>query len=244
MNLSARRKAQNPQAKAIAMKHRYLPLALLCLLLSACAGTLTPRDVVQWPEIRGQVLEDGTDKPIEGAMLVARWSGMGPYSHSECFHVEAATSDAQGNYVIPAWTNHDDSNRLTYQSVQLTVYAPGYIWVRSSGPFTNEETYNTYKNFTDWIEGEARTVKYMVLDGAGQEERFKYLMQVFVSTGCGGDGSEINSLVLLEELLGELEGLAQTPEEKQKIESIIYAMEKIKFGFEKAEKRHLERVSK
>ena len=223
------------------MVYRISLSVVIGVLLSACAGTLAPREVVYWPAIRGQVLEDGTEQPIPGAMLVARWSGVGAYSHSECFHVEAATSDAQGNYVIPAWTNHDDSNRLTYQSVQLTVYAPGYIRVRSSGPFTNEETYNTYKNFTDWIEGAARTVKYLRKDTGTVRERLDYLRDEIV--GCGD--RYVENAKLLAFYTAIRDEVSNIPEAEGQAKIKIWVqnhIDKIEIGFDAAEKLYIERL--
>ena len=56
--------------------------------------------------IEGQVLDDSTDKPIPGAIVVIGWNlGSGGIGGGTlwCPHVETATTDSQGRYQVGRW---------------------------------------------------------------------------------------------------------------------------------------------
>src|SRR5687767_5886900 len=75
-------------------------LLLICLMLPLQACGLSGGS------IEGKVLEEGTDKPIEGAIVVVRWSGaLSAFVESRpvCVHVDTVTTDAQGRYRFSSW---------------------------------------------------------------------------------------------------------------------------------------------
>jgi hypothetical protein len=58
-------------------------------------------------EMNGRVVDAETGAPIPGALVIAEWSGDvgGPVQSSQvCFHMEIATTDADGRYHIPGWS--------------------------------------------------------------------------------------------------------------------------------------------
>lgn len=73
----------------------------LLLFVSACIGN-------DWgaPAIHGVLVEQGSNKPLAGAIAVARWEGI-PQSlgghGGACVHIDTAITDAEGKFVIPAW---------------------------------------------------------------------------------------------------------------------------------------------
>lgn len=112
-----------------AWNHRCFWVAWLVMLATLLAGC-GPKEIVDWPELRGRVYDKETGRPLEGAFVVANWEAhwagtMGGGS-SGCIHAEVARTDAQGGYVIPAWVNHAETNRANEQAIHLTVYMPGY----------------------------------------------------------------------------------------------------------------------
>lgn len=82
---------------------RYLALPLF-LAQAACdmvggtlSGTVTGA-------LRGVVIDKSSGQPIEGAHVVTKWEGdiwSPAHSQSVCFHIETATTDKNGRYLIP-----------------------------------------------------------------------------------------------------------------------------------------------
>ncbi len=164
---------------------------------------------------QGQVLEEGTNKPITSAIVVARWLDTQlslAHSSTYCAHVESTTTDGNGRYQVPHYKDRMPS--------LVTSYKPGYedAWVQPKVGVTYVRPFS---------------------DG----RRFKYLERVFGSTGCGAkDGSDENSIPFVKALYDEARNVAETTEEKRLLEFFLYGLEKLEFGFETAQKRHLERV--
>lgn len=86
-------------------------------------------------EMNGRVVDSETGAPISGALVIAEWSGDigGPVQSSQvCFHLEIATTDAEGRYHIPAWrrrpvTDHEGGfHGLRNVEVSRRTYKAGY----------------------------------------------------------------------------------------------------------------------
>ena len=97
-------------------------IVIIVLQLSACSG-IPKRN---WPAQEGRVLDQETELPIEGALVVALWKGVGGYSHTMCFHVEITETDENGIYLIPSWRNESASVSTNNQRVEFVVYKEGY----------------------------------------------------------------------------------------------------------------------
>ncbi|WP_461573349.1 transthyretin-like family protein [Sulfuricaulis sp.] len=209
-------------------KFLFVFLFVLWLPLTACA--------VSGDAIDGQVMKEGTNKPIPGAIVVVRWQGNagGPVDSSTiCYHVETATTDEQGRFHIKAWKTTEEAVGLHttwYQrlfmgptifdrEVMTTAYRPGYTF----------STKPSEKN-TVWLKPFTGT----------REERFKDLVRV--STSCGSAGeSERNLLPLIKALYAEASSIATTAKEKEITDNILMSSEAIEFGWKEAEKRAEER---
>ena len=68
-------------------------------------------------DIRGQVLDEVTNEPIAGAVVVVEWHA----KHTnfveedvECLHVETAVTDAKGRYRVAAWAGAFTPKNLIY----------------------------------------------------------------------------------------------------------------------------------
>lgn len=199
---------------------RILFILPLVVSLSACGFSGGPID--------GVVLEEGTNKPIPGAVVVARWTGNNwsglVHSQTTCYHVETSVSDERGRFHIKYWSDRqrEKSFFVNEREVLVSAYRPGYGL--PARPSQNV--------------GEVLLAPF----SGGREERFRYLIRTYGS-GCGAsDGSDKNSVPLLKAQYEEAQGIAQTPEEKRKLEFLLYGLETTEIGFEEAQKRHLERV--
>jgi hypothetical protein len=80
-------------------------LAVVPFMLAACAPPL-----LFSLEVSGQVVEQGSDRPVGGAFVVLRWSAKvvpkgftGHNSSTVCYHTASALTDDRGNYSVPGW---------------------------------------------------------------------------------------------------------------------------------------------
>ena len=216
------------------MKRTY-PILMLSLLLLPLAACGSGKSELSSAPVTGQILEAGTKKPIAGAIVLVRWQGV--YSQvvetkTVCYHVETATTDAEGRYQTAAWKEPPKGSAFSPGPRMIDAYKAGY------------ETY--------WPPGFDRTqdykqnIYYLAPFKGAREERLKYLRRLLGATNCGTQNeSGKNRLPLLKALYDEarLNGGDKklTPNEMSLVESIRYDMEILEFGFEEAEKRHLKR---
>lgn len=151
-----------------------LILSLITLTACVSAGKV-------WPEQTGFVLDEDTREPIEGAIVVARWIGTLSLlvdSQTTCYHVETATTDAQGRYRMPAWTKMP--GKVGHNEVQFTAYKAGYVHTR-----------------TDRATGD----QYLRRDKQGAKERLEYLDHLMTSVGCRDAGESEKYLYALREAI-------------------------------------------
>ena len=144
-----------------------LIVSLITLTACVSAGKV-------WPEQIGIVLDAESREPIEGAIVVVRWIGTISAlvdSQTTCYHVESATTDAQGRYRVPAWTKMPGPVR--HNEVHYTAYKPGYRHVR-----------------TDMATGEQQ----LRSDARGVKERLEYLSGMVRSVGCHEAGKSERAL--------------------------------------------------
>lgn len=189
-----------------------LTVTLLLTTLSLPACASTSGEPLE-----GRVLEYGTDKPILNVIVVGRWQK--GYLHSTaCVHAETTTTDQQGRFRLPRYKGKTAHN--------VDVYAPGYEHFLIQGR-----------------EGADYTRRYMKPFVGGMRERLEYLTKVRRTTGCHSAGrSERNLLPLREAIYVEAKQLAQSKDDQQTLEDFLYSKEMIEFGYETAQKRHLERL--
>ncbi|MCW5203871.1 hypothetical protein VU12_13150, partial [Desulfobulbus sp. US4] len=95
-------------------QYTMIPLFLIVVLLSGCAGSTTFR-----------VLDAETKRPIEGAVALAHWTstdGFPGLTHTDTAKVAEDVSDSEGKLSIPgAW------GFLALQRPHIKVYKPGYV---------------------------------------------------------------------------------------------------------------------
>ncbi len=110
-------------------------LFLMGLIIAQSACTV----VVSGDAMEGRVIDDATDKPIPGALVIAEWSADigGPVQSSRvCFHLEVATTDVNGRYRIPRWSRPPaadwEGGFFGLRNVEVTrrTYKDGYTHLR------------------------------------------------------------------------------------------------------------------
>lgn len=176
-------------------------LTILGLSLSTCGLAKS------WPEQKGKVLEAGSRAPITGAIIVARWKGTRSIlvdSQTDCYHVETATTNERGEYVIPAW-NEGVKASMIYgdKYVSVTSYKAGYV--------RSQEYYKTQsqKQNIDLLERFKGT--------AG--ERLEYLMHLSGLASCYGT-DEKPLFPMQKALYQEARGLAVAPQGQDSVQWI------------------------
>lgn len=204
---------------------RLVSVFLVMLPLSACSLSSGP--------IEGRVLEEGTDKPIAGAIVVVNWIGrttsgsMFVEAQDVCYHVETAITDEKGRYQTKGWSQEQHKDyTLKFDRMQVSAYKRDY-GLSQAIPRNDEDVYLASFKGT-W------------------EQRLGYLRRVFEATSCGAQNpSEENRLPLLNALFDEAKlyggDIKPASNEMSLVESIRYDMEIIELGFAEAEKRHLKR---
>lgn len=170
------------------MKKPLLLAMVVCLF--ACALAL-PRKM---PPVTGQVLDQDTGQPVEGAIVVMRWQGTATMAFVDqrtlCYHVETAISDADGRFSTPAWIEASRYRNLGLKKRMETVYKAGYRHVRSEG-----------------------NLHYLVLDRGDVEEKLSYLENLVRNSGCYSAGKLMRrSYPMLEAVFYEAKELGASQE--------------------------------
>jgi hypothetical protein len=151
------------------------------------------------------VLEAETKKPLIDSLVVARWQGT--YSaiaetKTVCYHVETATTDAEGRYRMPAWSAKSKGPFFSPETVIITAYKPGYEAYLPPA-YARSEAYR-------------KNIRYLKLFTGEREERLKYIERIKQSTvSCADPKANGENLILLyRALYNEAKPLAQTREEQ------------------------------
>ena len=177
-----------------------LPLVIAMLLapLTACA--------LSGKAIEGKVLEEGTNKPIPDAIVIARWSGhLATFAHGKtvCYHVLSTTTDENGAYRFPAWKKkitEDWQKNVRPETVIITVHKPGYAEYRPPG-YVRTEAFK-------------QNVRYLKPFTGPREERLKYLLHFSGLVGCYGAGDEKSLVPVYKALYDEARGIATSDKDK------------------------------
>lgn len=197
---------------------RDLIVAAALMLLNGCA--------LSTERIDGRVLEEGTNRPVARAIVLARWIGVVPgFAHSQtaCVHVESSLSDAQGTFSLRGWSKSSVAGSVKNLKPTLFAYRAGYQLPRNPSP--REDTL------------------YVAPFKGTQEQRLAYIARIASNATCGtSDPSERNSLPLLRALYNEAAALVRSKDDLNLLESLKFAIEKIELGYEEAERRYLQRT--
>lgn len=181
------------------MPHRQLgvrlfPWIIALLPLQACA--------LSGESIQGQVLEESTNKPIPGAIVVARWQGhLASFAHGQtvCVHVDSTTTDAQGKYRFPAWRKSSDIGSVRNIQPIIIVYKTGYQWSETQSKKNVEDL----RSFT-----------------GTRGERLEYLLGLSGLVGCYGAGDERPLVLVYKALYDEAKEIALNDKDRDLLQTI------------------------
>ena len=176
--------------------------------------------------MEGRVLEEGTLKPIEGAIVVATWRGSQvrpAHASSICYHVETATTDSQGRYRIPSFSGNLDPLIADRSSGVESIYKAGYQRSSKDEPSSEIILLSPFKGTTD--------------------QRFEYLSRNWTRDCATNPAAKAKLLVLWRDQYEEAKRIAQTVEQMKTIEAFLVGLEEQEFGYEVAHKNEEKRKS-
>lgn len=197
---------------------RLLFLSTLFLPLTACS-TLSGKS------IEGQVIEQGSNKPIQGAIVIVQWIGSVPSladSHTVCVHVDTATTNINGTYHIPAWHARSQVGPIVLDlGPTVTAYKAGYR-------LANEYPVNSPR---------------LVVFAGTPQARLQYLSRIAVS--CSDKKEiEINLLPFYRALYEEAKTIAVTEDDQEITDNFLSKIETIELGYNAALQRAIERAER
>lgn len=187
-------------------------LAWVLVALSAGCALTPPREV---PPQTGRVLDVETQQPIEGAIVVLRWQGVGTKAFVDtqtvCYHVESAVTDTEGRYVTDVWREASMYRDLSMKQVLQTAYKSGYRHVR-----------------TDIATGD----QYLRRDMRNAEDRLEYLMSM-ANDSCFSE--EFKEFIPLNDAIyREAKEIAVTDEQQQVAGRILFYLNVLIYGWDEA----------
>ena len=137
----------------------------------------------------GQVTDAETGEPIEGAIIVALWTGNAGLigARSICYHVESAISDENGGFRIPGWVG-TEGFWAARRSATTYAYKRGYEEASVSKVYKNNIKYMDeikMKKFTgsnaEWFKYLNRLVSrtFCLEAGVSQRALFKFYKAIY-----------------------------------------------------------------
>ena len=186
---------------------QHLPTLFVTLFLIVLEGCgAIPPSSRPWfrsevlPPLTGQVIDEETKKPIEGAIVVVRWEKYSGYSHWECPHIVTTATGVDGRYQSPGWDEWDQHIRTTRKPP--LAYKAGYEAGKPS---------------------EQESVIYLKRSRQTPVERLKYLSRLNNTTRCAGGGeSNYNRYTFARALYEEAKSLpvANAEESRKKLKGL------------------------
>ena len=190
---------------------RLICALLLTLPLSACA--------LSGGSVEGRVLEEGTDKPIAGAIVVVRWQGYVTSlvdSHGVCVHVDSVVSDSEGRYKLSRWSKPSKVGPVFDLEPAVEVYKVGYGRPRT--PSQKDE------------------IVHLVPFKGGSRARLEMLWSIGQECASAGE-SEKSWIPLRRALYEEAKGLVQSPDDAKTVRAMLYRLEILEIGYDAATKK-------
>jgi len=167
-----------------------------------------------WPARHGQVIDENSELPIEGAHVVAFWKGIASYATEACFHIESAVSDKEGNFTIPAWTNTGEWTALKDQHVSFTIHKKGYV--ESDKTYGQEQTQKS---------------KYFYLSPTSSADRISYINDLVQYKTCPESGDSGQNLVpFLKSAMSDASDAAKTDKDRLVVITLQRMIDSIEVG--------------
>lgn len=209
---------------------RKLCMGFMRALLTISIGISLPGCSLTGEAFSGYVLEQGTESPIEGAIVVAGWKGhVATWAHGRtvCYHVETAVTDSNGRFHFPAWRK-DISEKwqknVRFERVSVDIYFPAYELSSrlSEGVYSLEPFVG------------------------GQKKRIEYLKEFEISLRrCRSRSAGESSLIpVYRALYNEVKGLDKVDEAESAANAFLAGIDVIELGYDEGLRRAVERTGR
>jgi hypothetical protein len=114
-------------------KHLIVYVVALCLVLGVSFVMGRMNGLVFGGMFGGQVLDQDTGKPVEGAYVIATWEDY-TLSQTTCVHMDIQVTDSEGRYFFGPWIDFLGRVVFRQNSPHRMVYAPGYEKINYGDP--------------------------------------------------------------------------------------------------------------
>jgi hypothetical protein len=171
--------------------------------------------------LTGRVVEQGTNRPVEGAFVAATWNGQtwNPVqAATTCYHIELRQTDAQGRFHVSDFSGNWNPF-ISDRQRSVSVYAPG-------------------KTVLDARDDD--TVFTVGPRAGTREEQFAKVTIASISTCL--DATDKRLLPMWKAYREELASLAVTMDQKRRVLDILARIDEIEVGREQASKNHAARL--
>jgi hypothetical protein len=208
-----------PENASVRIVRPRLHGAILLIAVMVLAGCTMKKSVLTGKAVDGVVIDATTQQPIPGAMVLLKWRGVLPTSHSNsvpCYHAELATTDAQGRYHTNAWRVETKGHVewLGYVSPseppEPVAYKPGYVMPARYQSDPRRVLLDPFRGTT--------------LD------RLEYLTGKFYLYEATCDADIKTPIPIYQAAYEEGGKIAQTPAERKRVETLLVELETAKFG--------------
>ena len=215
-------------------------VTFVCLLL--LGGSAGQTFAFTMPPLEGRVLEYDSERPIEGAVVVATWSGQIalPWAGEACVHAESAVSDKEGRFRMRLWSTvpllpmvslvpfpRVIAYKAGWEKVPTT-YSPyptmsggavnGWAVIRLDRP---EKVIGLYRDQRSAEAAAYPPNAYMKPASTDKAERLEHLLDHQGGAKClSDDGSERNIVPLLLPIFREARALATTKQQLDVLEVV------------------------
>lgn len=174
--MAYRRDVASARRTVTTIMQRLALLAVTCFPLTACG--------LSWPAVTRQVLEEGSQKPIPGAIVLVRWHGYVPapgHAQQVCALVMSATTDDHGRYYLDGWSKASNMGPVLGLHTLVVPYKAGYEYAAHLS--------------------QQRGTEYLARATGTEDDRAAFLLRVLGNSGCDTqDSTERNRLPLLRAL--------------------------------------------
>lgn len=177
--------------------------------------------------MEGQVLEEGTNKPIEGALVVAIWKGSQvrpAHSSTICYHMKTTTTDVHGKYRILDFSGNLNPFIADRQASIESIYKSGYHGSKQVPS--------------------AIGVDLLAPHAGTQEQQFEQIgARVPYECSLTDEGKK-SLLPLMRLIYEEMKSNAKTSKQLEEVEGMLSSIESVEFGLEVAYQRQKDRQKK
>jgi hypothetical protein len=185
----------------------FLSMTLGCMLVVSPSHAL-----------EGRVIDGSTGKPLSGVYVIGAWivsSGIGVVAKSGCGKLEVTRTDEQGRFTLSKWSGSILAHLIGDENLNDYYYMRGYRWGKGH-PQIGETV-------------------VLVPDTRSPLERIGHISETAGKADCGSiEERKKKALPLYRVMYDEAAALVTNPPERRVLLTILFKIEVLELGYEKA----------